>query len=87
MSSEGDLKKRITALNTGNWLDPSVVYEAYEMAFGVIDEAKKECPLTKLTDGAEYDNGFPTPEVMSMRRLELLIETYNWVKKYFGDLQ
>ena len=40
--SEGDLKKRITALNTGNWLDPSVVYEAYEMAFDVIDEAKKD---------------------------------------------
>ena len=51
-----------------------------------LDKVKKECPILKLIDGYEkYGDEFPTEEIMSKRKLELLIETYKWAKKYFGD--
>jgi len=84
---EGELQKRIKKEHF--YCDECEAYKVYEDdVFKQIDEAKKDCPMLKLIDGYEkYGDEFPTKEVMDKRRLELLIETYKWLKKWFGELQ
>lgn len=51
----------------------------------VLDEAKTDCPLSKMKT-ASYGDSLPSIERLQTAQLELLFEMQRWFVKWFGGL-